>query len=162
MTLQEFISSKILTDSFGITEAISSGKYRKLGFPFENGTIPDKENLVNWLEANGYKEVDTNHRSFTYELDKSDYAKVSRLTGNKKTNIYTTGMYAGAPSHWVSFGNEDCIITIRTSDMSNSRTHFSYDQFFARIYDPKNEKYDEVLLTDMDDVVATIDRYLNI
>lgn len=151
MTLQEFIN-----------EAISSGKYRKLGFPFENGTIPDKETLVNWLEANGYKEVDTNHRSFTNELDKSDYDKVSRLTRNKKTNIYTTGRYAGAPTHWVSFGNEDCMITIRTSDMSNAVTHFSYEQFFARIYDPKNEKYDEVLLRDMDDVAATIDRYLNI
>ena len=151
MTLQEFIN-----------EAISSGKYRKLGFPFENGNIPDKETLVNWLEANGYKEVDTNHRSIIYELNKSDYDKVSRLTGNKKTNIYTTGRYAGAPTHWVSFGNEDYIITIRTSDMSKVVTHFSCDQLFARIYNPKDEEYDEVLLTDMDDVVATIDRYLNI
>jgi hypothetical protein len=151
MTLQEFIN-----------EAISSGKYRKLGFPFKNGTIPDKETLVNWLEANGYKEVDTNHRSIIYELDKSDYDRVSKMTRNKKTKIYTTGQYAGAPTHWVSFGNEDCMITIRTSDMSNAVTHFSYEQLFARIYDPKNEKYDEVLLTDIDDVVATIDRYLNI
>lgn len=151
MTLQEFIN-----------EAISSGKYRKLGFPFENGTIPDKENLVNWLEANGYKEVDTNHRSIIHELDKSDYDIVSKMTRNKKTNIYTTGRYAATPTHWVSFGNEDCMITIRTSDMSKGGTHFSYEQFFARIYDPKNEKYDEVLLMYMDDVVATIDRYLNI
>ncbi len=142
MTLQEFVS-----------EAISSGKNRLTNFPFSGDEIPDRYKLTDWLEYNGFKKVDSDG-ILIYRLDDISHENIRELTENGKYNIYYTGKYTAKGNSWVSFGNENCIILLRTTDKT------SFEPRVARIYNSSKKKYTEFPCLRMETVEELIVKYM--
>lgn len=100
MTLQEFVN-----------EAISSGRTNssKSRYPKSNS----KEDIIEWLEENGYHKVD-NHGQSLY--NSFDVRRLSKLNDDK---IYHLGRYQENGTHWIQFGNSYRLYTIRTGNDFN-------------------------------------------
>lgn len=142
MTLKEFVS-----------EAISSGKYTSTRFPFSGVDVPDKDTLVKWLEYNGFKQVDGDG-ILIYRLDEISHENIREITENGKFNIYYTGRHTAKGNSWVSFGNEKCLILLRTTDKT------SFEPRVARIYNSSRKKYTEFPCLRMETVEELIVKYM--
>lgn len=87
-----------------ISEAVSHGyKRSKTIFPDR----PDKEEVIDWLEANGYDEVKDPE-----SWDSNLLVMHHRKTGNK---CYMLGAYDSPVSSWIMFYNGDLTVLLRTS-----------------------------------------------
>jgi hypothetical protein len=107
MNLKDYINSTLFADSFGITEAISSGKYRMKigGFPRK----PDKDAIIEWLDGNGFRKV-VIRQGITPGV-------IEKFTKGENDRIYYTGNYDGVKIHeWISFGTRRHNFMIRTGE----------------------------------------------
>lgn len=87
-----------------ILEAVSHGyKRSKTIFPDK----PDKEEVIDWLEANGYDEIKDPEA-----WDSNLLVIHHRKTGNK---CYMLGAYDSPGSSWIMFYNGDLTVLLRTA-----------------------------------------------
>lgn len=88
MNLSDYISSHIFTDSFGIAEAISSGKgrSRKASYPVDRRGIKAKHDIQDFLEDMGFERVEWDKKWLLSTL--SDVAK------SMGKDIYSIPLYS--------------------------------------------------------------------
>lgn len=88
-----------------ISEAVSHGRSIPNQFP----RVPDKDLIIEWLEYNGFTEVNTGHNAL--------YTQQQFMKYHKKgiDRIYITGLYDESDAtHWIRFGDMDTAFSIRT------------------------------------------------
>ena len=88
-----------------ISEAVSHGRSIPNQFP----RTPDKDLIIDWLEYNGFTEVDTGHNAIYTQQQFMKYQKKGI------DRVYITGLYDESnATHWIRFGDKDAAFSIRT------------------------------------------------
>ena len=103
MTLEEFISSQLLTDTSGIVEAVSSGKHRMTDFPIST----DRADIEKWLKKNGFVLVKS---QIGRSIQDNEVLYYIIQYGDR---IYNLGDFKSDGTHWIEFGDRNCFFKMR-------------------------------------------------